>query len=134
MPLIDPAAAHPRRLLDALLLAAALRPHRLVRRARERHGTRGDGYGAVAARRDPAAEVAEAVEAAERAESGNVYAFLAHHASPAWLGPFGDRADCSPHFVAATAGQARGDRFPYGGRRPAGCSGRWCPSSPRAGR
>ncbi|MFE3070601.1 hypothetical protein [Streptomyces sp. NPDC059247] len=50
------------------------------------------------------------------AESRDAYAFLAHHASPAWLKPFDDCADCALHFVAATGGQARGDRFPHGAR------------------
>ncbi|MFJ9430477.1 hypothetical protein ACIRQY_12480 [Streptomyces sp. NPDC101490] len=50
------------------------------------------------------------------AESRDAYAFLAHHASPAWLKPFDDCADCTLHFVAATGGQARGDRFPHGAR------------------
>ncbi|MFB7611369.1 hypothetical protein [Streptomyces gardneri] len=51
-----------------------------------------------------------------RDESRDAYAFLAHHASPAWLKPFDDCANCSLHFVAATGGQARGDRFPHGVR------------------
>ncbi|MFE1905567.1 hypothetical protein ACFW96_18175 [Streptomyces gardneri] len=51
-----------------------------------------------------------------RGESRDAYAFLAHHASPAWLKPFDDCANCSLHFVAATGGQARGDRFPHGVR------------------
>ncbi|MFJ4958002.1 hypothetical protein [Streptomyces sp. NPDC088739] len=50
------------------------------------------------------------------AESRDAYAFLAHHASAAWLKPFDDCADCTLHFVAATGGQARGDRFPHGAR------------------
>ncbi|MFE5654725.1 hypothetical protein ACFQ9H_00785 [Streptomyces sp. NPDC056517] len=54
--------------------------------------------------------------AAVRAESRDAYAFLAHGASPAWLKPFDDCADCTLHFVAATGGQARGDRFPHGAR------------------
>ncbi|MFD0371710.1 hypothetical protein [Streptomyces sp. NPDC127114] len=54
--------------------------------------------------------------AAERAESRDAYAFLDHHASPAWLRPFDDCARCTLHFVAATGGQARGDRFPHGAR------------------
>ncbi|MFF5923467.1 hypothetical protein ACFY8C_34900 [Streptomyces flavochromogenes] len=54
--------------------------------------------------------------AAVRAESRDAYAFLAHGASSAWLKPFDDCADCSLHFVAATGGQARGDRFPHGVR------------------
>ncbi|WP_371635360.1 hypothetical protein OG988_09270 [Streptomyces zaomyceticus] len=54
--------------------------------------------------------------AALRAESRDTYAFLAHHASAAWLKPFDDCADCTLHFVAATGGQARGDRFPHGAR------------------
>ncbi|WP_328942069.1 hypothetical protein OG259_10745 [Streptomyces sp. NBC_00250] len=62
---------------------------------------------ALPARHDPAAL---------RAESRDAYAFLAHSASPAWLKPFDDCADCSLHFVAATGGQARGDRFPHGAR------------------
>ncbi|MEU3746365.1 MULTISPECIES: hypothetical protein [Streptomyces] len=49
-------------------------------------------------------------------ESRDAYAFLAHHASAAWLKPFDDCANCSLHFVAATGGQARGDRFPHGVR------------------
>ncbi|WP_329284035.1 hypothetical protein [Streptomyces sp. NBC_00691] len=53
---------------------------------------------------------------AVRAESRDAYAFLAHGASPAWLKPFDDCADCTLHFVAATGGQARGDRFPHGAR------------------
>ena len=51
-----------------------------------------------------------------RDESRDAYAFLAHHASAAWLKPFDDCANCSLHFVAATGGQARGDRFPHGVR------------------
>ncbi|GGT97706.1 MULTISPECIES: hypothetical protein [Streptomyces] len=51
-----------------------------------------------------------------RAESRDAYAFLAHHASPAWLKPFDDCARCTLHFVAATGGQAKGDRFPHGAR------------------
>ncbi|MFG3490782.1 hypothetical protein [Streptomyces sp. NPDC047972] len=54
--------------------------------------------------------------AALRAESRDAYAFLARAASPAWLKPFDDCADCTLHFVAATGGQARGDRFPHGAR------------------
>ncbi|MFC8294049.1 hypothetical protein ACFUJ0_20690 [Streptomyces sp. NPDC057242] len=54
--------------------------------------------------------------AALRAESRDAYAFLAHHAGAAWLKPFDDCADCTLHFVAATGGQARGDRFPHGVR------------------
>ncbi|MEV8588232.1 hypothetical protein [Streptomyces sp. NPDC051180] len=54
--------------------------------------------------------------AAVRDESRDAYAFLAHHASAAWLKPFDDCADCTLHFVAATGGQARGDRFPHGAR------------------
>ncbi|MGW8361146.1 hypothetical protein ACWGK1_11335 [Streptomyces wedmorensis] len=54
--------------------------------------------------------------AALRDESRDAYAFLAHHASAAWLKPFDDCADCTLHFVAATGGQARGDRFPHGAR------------------
>ncbi|MFC8506909.1 hypothetical protein ACFU3J_03915 [Streptomyces sp. NPDC057411] len=55
-------------------------------------------------------------EGQERAESRDAYAFLYHHASPAWLRPFDDHAHCTLHFVAATGGQARGDRFPHGAR------------------
>ncbi|MER5706257.1 hypothetical protein [Streptomyces sp. NPDC002122] len=51
-----------------------------------------------------------------RDESRDAYAFLAQHASAAWLKPFDDCANCSLHFVAATGGQARGDRFPHGVR------------------
>ncbi|MGW2013988.1 hypothetical protein [Streptomyces sp. NPDC001927] len=51
-----------------------------------------------------------------RAESRDAYAFLAHHASRAWLKPFDDSARCTLHFVAATGGQAKGDRFPHGAR------------------
>ncbi|MFF3841494.1 hypothetical protein [Streptomyces sp. NPDC001930] len=51
-----------------------------------------------------------------RAESRDAYAFLAQGASPAWLKPFDDCADCTLHFVAATGAQARGDRFPHGAR------------------
>ncbi|MEU6986070.1 hypothetical protein ABZ946_21960 [Streptomyces sp. NPDC046324] len=51
-----------------------------------------------------------------RDESRDAYAFLAHHASRAWLKPFDDCARCTLHFVAATGGQARGDRFPHGAR------------------
>ncbi|MCT4352402.1 hypothetical protein M5362_04545 [Streptomyces sp. Je 1-79] len=51
-----------------------------------------------------------------RAESRDAYAFLTHHASRAWLKPFDDCARCTLHFVAATGGQARGDRFPHGAR------------------
>ncbi|MEU8618679.1 hypothetical protein [Streptomyces sp. NPDC048623] len=54
--------------------------------------------------------------AAETAESRDAYAFLDHHASQAWLRPFDDCARCTLHFVAATGGQARGDRFPHGAR------------------
>ncbi|MEX0168555.1 hypothetical protein MRBLMG1_001101 [Streptomyces sp. LMG1-1-1.1] len=54
--------------------------------------------------------------AALRDESRDAYAFLAHHAGAAWLKPFDDCADCTLHFVAATGGQARGDRFPHGAR------------------
>ncbi|MEV4428661.1 hypothetical protein AB0K23_25435 [Streptomyces sp. NPDC049602] len=54
--------------------------------------------------------------AALREESRDAYAFLAHHAGAAWLKPFDDCADCTLHFVAATGGQARGDRFPHGAR------------------
>jgi serine/threonine protein kinase len=53
---------------------------------------------------------------AVRAESRDAYAFLAHHASPAWLKPFDDCARCTLHFVAATGGEARGDAFPHGVR------------------
>ncbi|WP_241845711.1 hypothetical protein [Streptomyces sp. CB02261] len=62
---------------------------------------------ALPARHDPAVP---------RAESRDAYAFLAQHASAAWLKPFDDCADCTLHFVAATGGQARGDRFPHGAR------------------
>lgn len=55
-------------------------------------------------------------EGQARAESRDAYAFLYHHASPAWLRPFDDHAHCTLHFVAATGGQARGDRFPHGVR------------------
>lgn len=51
-----------------------------------------------------------------RAESRDAYAFLAHYASRAWLRPFDDCARCTLHFVAATGGQAKGDRFPHGAR------------------
>ncbi|MDT9690078.1 hypothetical protein Q5762_17390 [Streptomyces sp. P9(2023)] len=51
-----------------------------------------------------------------RAESRDVYAFLSHYASRAWLRPFDDCARCTLHFVAATGGQAKGDRFPHGAR------------------
>ncbi|MFF8839227.1 hypothetical protein [Streptomyces sp. NPDC015130] len=51
-----------------------------------------------------------------RDESRDAYAFLTQHASAAWLKPFDDCANCSLHFVAATGGQARGDRFPHGVR------------------
>ncbi|MEU9997795.1 hypothetical protein [Streptomyces sp. NPDC050848] len=51
-----------------------------------------------------------------RAESRDAYAFLAHYASRAWLKPFDDCARCTLHFVAATGGQAKGDRFPHGAR------------------
>ncbi|WP_369147126.1 hypothetical protein [Streptomyces sp. R44] len=54
--------------------------------------------------------------AAAREESRDAYAFLAHHAGAAWLKPFDDCVDCTLHFVAATGGQARGDRFPHGAR------------------
>ncbi|MDV9192821.1 hypothetical protein R6L23_32220 [Streptomyces sp. SR27] len=54
--------------------------------------------------------------AALHAESRDAYAFLAQNASAAWLKPFDDCADCTLHFVAATGGQARGDRFPHGAR------------------
>ncbi|MFJ3901334.1 hypothetical protein [Streptomyces sp. NPDC090025] len=50
------------------------------------------------------------------AESRDAYAFLRHHGSPAWLRPFDDCAHCTLHFVAATGGEARGDRFPHGAR------------------
>ncbi|MER8043750.1 hypothetical protein [Streptomyces sp. NPDC094032] len=50
------------------------------------------------------------------AESRDAYAFLDYHASPAWLRPFDDHAHCTLHFVTATGGQARGDRFPHGAR------------------
>ncbi|UUS33433.1 hypothetical protein NRO40_23225 [Streptomyces changanensis] len=50
------------------------------------------------------------------AESRDVHAFVAKHASPAWLRPFDDCARCTLHFVAATGGQARDDRFPHGVR------------------
>ncbi|MFD3534377.1 hypothetical protein [Streptomyces sp. NPDC058664] len=53
---------------------------------------------------------------APSAESRDAYAFLAQHAGAAWLKPFDDCADCTLHFVAATGGQARGDRFPHGAR------------------
>ncbi|GAA2815668.1 hypothetical protein [Streptomyces showdoensis] len=55
-------------------------------------------------------------EAQAEAESRDTYAFLHHHASAAWLRPFDDHARCTLHFVAATGGQARGDRFPHGAR------------------
>ncbi|MFJ8691570.1 hypothetical protein [Streptomyces roseolilacinus] len=51
-----------------------------------------------------------------RAESRDVHAFVARHATPAWLRPFDDCARCTLHFVAATGGQARDDRFPHGVR------------------
>ncbi|MFI8519265.1 hypothetical protein ACIGEZ_15735 [Streptomyces sp. NPDC085481] len=54
--------------------------------------------------------------AVTHAESRDAYAFLSHHASQAWLRPFDDSAHCTLHFVAATGGQARGDRFPHGAR------------------
>ncbi|MFF2567404.1 hypothetical protein [Streptomyces sp. NPDC058084] len=54
--------------------------------------------------------------AAEQDESRDAYAFLDRHASAAWLRPFDDCARCTLHFVAATGGQARGDRFPHGAR------------------
>ncbi|MER7830622.1 hypothetical protein [Streptomyces sp. NPDC095602] len=50
------------------------------------------------------------------AESRDVHAFVARHASQAWLRPFDDCARCTLHFVAATGGQARDDRFPHGVR------------------
>ncbi|MGW2262086.1 hypothetical protein ACWCXE_30435 [Streptomyces sp. NPDC001780] len=51
-----------------------------------------------------------------RAESRDVYAFAAHHGSPAWLKPFDDCARCTLHFVAATGAQERGGTFPHGVR------------------
>ncbi|MCP9986010.1 hypothetical protein LUX01_04095 [Streptomyces sudanensis] len=51
-----------------------------------------------------------------RAESRDVHAFLTRHATAAWLRPFDDCARCTLHFVAATGGQARDDRFPHGVR------------------
>ncbi|WP_406863650.1 hypothetical protein ABZO31_25770 [Streptomyces sp. HUAS MG47] len=54
--------------------------------------------------------------AAVREESRDAYAFLAHHASSAWLKPFDDCARCTLHFVAATGGRAKDDRFPHGAR------------------
>ncbi|MEU2182986.1 hypothetical protein [Streptomyces thermolilacinus] len=50
------------------------------------------------------------------AESRDVHAFVARHATQAWLRPFDDSARCTLHFVAATGGQARDDRFPHGVR------------------
>ncbi|MCP9943873.1 hypothetical protein LUX12_02170 [Streptomyces somaliensis] len=51
-----------------------------------------------------------------RAESRDVHGFVARHATSAWLRPFDDCARCTLHFVAATGGQARDDRFPHGVR------------------
>ncbi|MET9801605.1 hypothetical protein [Streptomyces sp. NPDC006368] len=53
---------------------------------------------------------------AVRAESRDVYAFVAHYAGPAWLKPFDECGNCTLHFVAATGGQAKGDHFPHGVR------------------
>ncbi|WOI61822.1 hypothetical protein [Streptomyces fradiae] len=51
-----------------------------------------------------------------RAESRDAHAFVSRHATAAWLRPFDDCARCTLHFVAATGGQARDDRFPHGVR------------------
>ncbi|URM89222.1 hypothetical protein LUW75_03465 [Streptomyces sp. MRC013] len=59
----------------------------------------------------PAYRVEEA-----RAESRDVHGFVTRHATSAWLRPFDDCARCTLHFVAATGGQARDDRFPHGVR------------------
>ncbi|SOD63243.1 hypothetical protein SAMN06297387_109186 [Streptomyces zhaozhouensis] len=49
-----------------------------------------------------------------RGESEDVYAFLRHHGSRAWLRPFTDSARCTLHFVSATGRGERGGTFPHG--------------------
>lgn len=49
-----------------------------------------------------------------REESRDVYAFLSHHSSSAWLQPFTDCAQCTLHFVSATGGRERNGVFPNG--------------------
>ncbi|GAA2449405.1 hypothetical protein [Streptomyces macrosporus] len=51
-----------------------------------------------------------------REESRDAYAFLRHHAGPAWLKPFAECARCTLHFVTATGGERQGDGFPQGVR------------------
>ncbi|MDT3395818.1 hypothetical protein RKE29_04025 [Streptomyces sp. B1866] len=47
-------------------------------------------------------------------ESRDVYAFVRHHGSPAWLKPFTECLRCTLHFVSATGGREQGGVFPYG--------------------
>ncbi|MFD8223042.1 hypothetical protein ACFV16_02575 [Streptomyces massasporeus] len=51
-----------------------------------------------------------------REESRDVYAFLRHHAGPAWLRPFDSTLRCTLHFASATGGQPTHGRFPHGVR------------------
>ncbi|WP_425246497.1 hypothetical protein [Streptomyces sp. NEAU-NA10] len=51
-----------------------------------------------------------------REESRDVYAFLRHHAAPAWLRPFDSALRCSLHFASATGGQPTNGYFPHGVR------------------
>jgi hypothetical protein len=49
-----------------------------------------------------------------RAESKDVYAFLRHYGSKAWLRPFAECARCTLHFVSATGGRQQDNVFPNG--------------------
>jgi hypothetical protein len=49
-----------------------------------------------------------------RAESRDVYAFVRHHGSAAWLQPFTACERSTLHFVSATGGQEQGSVFPHG--------------------
>jgi hypothetical protein len=49
-----------------------------------------------------------------REESKDVYAFVRHHGSKAWLKPFAECARCTLHFVSATGGRQQQNVFPHG--------------------
>lgn len=49
-----------------------------------------------------------------RAESRDLYAFVRHHGSQAWLRPFAECARCTGHFVSATGARQQNNEFPHG--------------------
>ncbi|MGW8375256.1 hypothetical protein [Streptomyces sp. ODS28] len=49
-----------------------------------------------------------------REESRDVYAYVRHHGSKAWLKPFTECARCTLHFVSATGGRQQDNVFPNG--------------------